>query len=139
MSSSFGFSPDYSGSAPAAGAPGVTTASTVSGTATYTEAQVLGGLVLHDCGGGAATGTTGTAAAIVAALSGAAIGSSFDVHVRNTSDAAETLTVAGGTGVTVSGTATVAQNNAKTFRFVVTDAQAGSEAVTAYSLGSVVF
>ncbi len=145
-SSSFGYFPEYSGVTPQGlshqgSDPGVTTVTTiaVAGAQTYTAAQLLGGMILHDPSGGAATGTTATAALIVTALNGAANGTSFDVVFRNTADAAETITVAGGTGVTISGTATVAQNNSKTFRFVVTESASGNEAITAYSLGSAVF
>jgi hypothetical protein len=44
--------------------------------------------------------------------------------------------MAGGSGVTVSGVATVAQNASKIFLGYVTNVTAGSEAVTLYGLGS---
>lgn len=100
--------------------------------------QLFSALILQDPNGGAVTTTTPTAALIVAALKNARVGAYFDLTIRNTADAAETITVAGGTGVTISGTATIAQNNSKRFRFVVTNPNSGSEAVTAYSMGTVV-
>jgi hypothetical protein len=85
----------------------------------------------------AATYTTATAAAIVAAIGGdCAIGTTFMVVVINASAGAYTITVAGGTGVTVSGVATVAQNASKVFLGRVTAVVAGSEAITLYGLGS---
>ena len=85
----------------------------------------------------AATYTSATAAAIVAAIGGdCAIGTTFMVVVINASAGANTITIAGGTGVTVSGVATVAQNASKVFLGRVTAVAAGSEAITLYGLGS---
>lgn len=108
------------------------------GNATFTTAQVLGGIILRDPAGGARTDTTPTAAALVAAAPGVAIGSTFSLLIRNTADAAETITIAGGTGVTVSGTATIAQSNSKLFLVRFNAVAAGSEAVTIYSVGTFV-
>ena len=86
----------------------------------------------------AATYTTATAAAIVAAIGGdCAVGTTFHVIVLNASAGAFTITMAGGTGVTVSGVATVAQNASKVFLGYVSNVTAGSEAITLYGLGSV--
>ena len=85
----------------------------------------------------AATYTTATAAAIVAAIGGdCAIGTTFMVVVINASAGANTITIAGGTGVTVSGVATIVQNASKEFLGRVTAVTAGSEAITLYGLGS---
>ena len=85
----------------------------------------------------AATYTTATAAAIVAAIGGdCAIGTTFMVVVINASAGANTITIAGGTGVTVSGVATIVQNASKEFLGRVTAVAAGSEAITLYGLGS---
>lgn len=85
----------------------------------------------------AATYTTATAAAIVAAIGGdCAIGTTFMVVVINASAGANTITIAGGTDVTVSGVATVVQNASKVFLGRVTAVTAGSEAITLYGLGS---
>ncbi len=109
---------------------------TVSGAATLTAAQVLSGIVFHASGAGAALNTP-SAADIVAALGGAMSGTGVRVHIRNTGAGSSTLTA--GAGVTLSGTAATATLNAKTWVFVVTSNVVGSEAVTAYSLGSTVF
>lgn len=115
----------------------VTTDATA-GARTYTAAEILGGLILRDPAGGARSDVTPTAALIVAALKNPVVGSSFEFTIRNTADAAETITLTGGTGVTISGTATIAQNNSKRFQAVCTNVTASSEAVTVYSLGTVV-
>lgn len=113
----------------------VTTDATA-GALTYTAAQLLGGLILRDPAGAGRSDVTPTAAAIVAAIPGCAIGSSFEFTIRNAADAAETITVTAGTDVTLSGTMTIAQNNSKRFKAVVT--AVGTPAVTIYSLGTVV-
>lgn len=115
----------------------VTTQTTASNK-TITAAQILGGLILRDPNGGARTDTLPTAALLVAAISGAKIGDAFEFTYRNTADAAETITIAAGTGGTASGTMTIAQNNTKRFLVVLTGVVSGSEAYTVYSLGTVV-
>jgi hypothetical protein len=103
---------------------------------TYTAAQLLGGLILRDPAGGARTDVTPTAALIVAAIPGCAVGSSFEFTIRNAADASEAITISAGAGVTLSGTMSIAQNNTKRFKAVVT--AVGTPAVTIYSLGTVV-
>lgn len=105
---------------------------------TYTAAELLGGLILRDPAGGNRSDVSPTAALIVAAIAGAIVGSSFEFMIRNTADAAETITLTAGVGVTLSGTMTIAQNNSKRFLAVCTNVTAESEAVTIYSLGTVV-
>ena len=112
----------------------ITTAAAV----TLTAAQLLSILILRDPNGAARTDVLPTAALLVEAVAGAIVGSSFEFTIRNTADAAETITVSAGTGGTVSGTATIAQNNSKRFLVVLTNVTLGSEAYTAYSLGTVV-
>jgi hypothetical protein len=101
---------------------------------TYTAAQLLGGLILRDPNGGARSDVTPDATDIIAAMAQAGAGNSFEFAIRNTADAAETITVTAGAGVTLSGTMTIAQNNSKRFLCVVT----GATTVTIYSLGTVV-
>jgi hypothetical protein len=96
----------------------------------------MSGMVLHASGAGASLNTP-SAADIVSALGGAIIGTGVRLHIRNTGAGASTLSA--GSGVTLSGTAATATLNAKTWVFVVTNNVVGSEAVTAYSLGSTVF
>lgn len=105
---------------------------------TYTVTHLLGGLLLRDPNGGARADTLPTAADLVAAIPGAVVGTAFEWTLRNTADQNETITVGAGSGGTVSGTATVAQNNTKRFLFVLTNVTAAAEAYTAYSLGTVV-
>jgi hypothetical protein len=102
----------------------------------YSAAQILGGLILRDPNGGARSDTLPTAAAIVAAIPNCQVGTAFEFTVRNTADAAETITVSTASGLTLSGTMTIAQNNSKRFLAVVTNV--GTPAVTVYSLGTVV-
>src|SRR5690606_28432207 len=63
---------------------------------------------------------TPTAAQIVAAIPDVAVGSSFEFLIVNTADAAETITVTAGTGVTLVGTMTIAQNASRRFTAIVT-------------------
>lgn len=101
---------------------------------TYTAAQLLGGLIIRDPAGGARSDVTPTAALIIAAIEQAGVGNSFEFVIKNAADASETITVTAGTGVTLEGTMTIAQNNSKRFLCVVT----ASTTVTIYSLGTVV-
>lgn len=105
---------------------------------TYTVAHLLGGILLRDPNGGARADTLPTAANLVAAIPGAVVGTAFEWTLRNTADQNETITVGAGSGGTLSGTATVAQNNTKRFLIVLTNITGSSEAYTAYSLGTVV-
>ena len=114
----------------------VTTSNTV-GAVTYTANEVLGGLILRDPNGASRSDVTPTATAIIESLGtepDVAIGASFISTIRNTADAAETITLTAGTGVTLSGTMTIAQSNQKSFLVTVTS----SSTVTIYSLGTVV-
>lgn len=114
------------------GAVTVTTNS-LAGALTYTAAMLLGGLILRDPNGGARSDVLPTFALLKAALPGLKPGTAFEFTIRNTADASEVITVTAGTGGTVSGTATIAQNASKKFLLVVTS----TSTYTAYSLGSV--
>ena len=86
----------------------------------------------------AATYTTATAEAIVAAIGGdCAVGTTFMVVVLNASAGANTITIAGGTDVTVIGVATVVQSASKVFLGRVTHVTAGSEAMPLHGVGSI--
>jgi len=111
---------------------------TTAGAATLSAAQMVGGMITRDPNGDNRTDTTDTAANIVAAIADAIVGTSFEFTIKNTADAAETITVAGGTNVTTSGTMTIAQNYTKRFMVVLTNVTGASEAATIYSLGTVV-
>lgn len=109
---------------------------TTAGAGTYTAANMKTGLILRDPTGAARTDTCATAAQLVASLDFPKVGSSFEFTVRNTADANEVITVAAGSGGTDSGTMTIAQNNSKRFRVVLTNVGSGTEAYTLYSLGT---
>src|SRR5690242_21789308 len=84
------------------------TTDTTAGALTYTAAMLLGGMILRDPNGAGRSDVTPTAAQILAALEGKAqIGQGFRFTIRNTADAAETITLTAGTGVTLSGTMTI--------------------------------
>lgn len=102
---------------------------------TITVAELLTGLLRIDPNGNV-TATFPTAALLVAGINGVEPQCSFRVEVINTANGAETLTLAAGTGGTLVGTATIAQNNNKPFLFVITNTTSGSEAYYVYSLGT---
>lgn len=112
------------------------TTKALTGDTTLTASETLGGLLLIDCGGSGRAVTYPTAALLVARLKGATRGMGFHLYVRNTSDGAETITMTASTGVTLSGTATVAQNDSGHYLIVFTNVEPGSEAATAYTLAS---
>lgn len=90
---------------------------------TLTVAQLQGG-VINGTPTGAAAYTTPTATELDAMVSGVQTGDSFVVYLVNTSGGANAITVTGGTGVTVKGTAAVAQNRMATLVFLRTGAAA---------------
>lgn len=94
--------------------------------ATLTVANVLGSaaangvpdtIVLNMTGtlAGAANATTPTAAAWIAAIPNVILGNAYILRVINSGAGAFSWTVVGGTSVTVTGTATVAQNTWREF------------------------
>jgi hypothetical protein len=117
--------------------PTITVTSTSVATATtplaLTAAQVLGGFIIMDTQD-AATATMPTAAALAALIPALQVGTAFEFTIRNSGDS--TLTVAGGTGGTMSGTATIATANTKRFLAVCT-AIGTTPTFTYYSLGTV--
>jgi hypothetical protein len=88
------------------GQSGVTVDATA-GNLTVTAAMVLSGILARDPNGAARTDTLPTATLLIAALnalSGAEVGDIVELHYLNTADAAETITLAAGTGGTVGNT-----------------------------------
>lgn len=83
----------------------------------------------------AANATTDTAANIIAAMASPAVGASYKLRIINESSGAFTWTVVGGTGVTVSGVATIAQNTWREFIVTVT-AVGAIPAVTLQNVGT---
>jgi hypothetical protein len=111
----------------------VSTITTV-GVAAYTAAQVRGGLILRDPNGAGRADTFPTAATLYTEFGSPKTGQSFRFTIRNTADAAETITCSTATGLTLSGTMTIAQNNTKDFILTFTS----PSAVTIYSVGTFV-
>ena len=112
---------------------------TTAGAVTYTAAQLLGCFIFRDPNGAGRSDTLPSAALLVAAIQGIAVGQCFVFTVRNDAGGAFTITMLAGAGVTISGTATIAQSNLKECRVRFTNVTPGTEAYTIYSLGSVVF
>ena len=83
-------------------------------------------------GGATPTFTTPTAAQIIASQPNWNVGQSQFVRVLNTNSG--TLTLAGGTGVTISGTATVATNTSRDF--LVTYTSSTAQTITIQNVGS---
>lgn len=87
------------------------------GAGTITAAQLFTGCILRDCAGSSRTDTLAAAADIIAQFA-MTPGDRAQCSYVNTSDAAETITIAGGTGTTIRGTITIAQNNATTLEII---------------------
>lgn len=107
---------------------------TTAGAATYTAAQLLGGLILRDPNGAGRSDVSPTAALLVAAIPGVRVDDVFEFVLVNTADAAETITFTAGTGVTlVPAAITIAQNESGRVLVRFTAVAAGAEAVTMYA------
>lgn len=117
--------------------PTVTSLATA-GNETYTAAQVLGGIIVRDCAGSGRTDTFPTAALLVAGMIQPKIGDTIAVYIVNGSDAAETITLAAGTGGGFDANQTAAsrvigQNTSKNVRIRLTGVASGSEAYVIYA------
>lgn len=96
------------------GAGNVLTSDTTVGAATLSAAEMVGGLIARSGSVAAFTDTTDTGTALDAALGNAAItGANWLLEIKNTTAFAETI--AGGTGVTVSGRTVVTPNSVGTY------------------------
>lgn len=108
------------------------------GATTFYGNQLFGQLV--STGTAAYTGTTDTAANICAMLpvnGQAAPQYGWLWQVLNTSGSADTITLAGGTGVTLNSTSlTVPQNDFKLFWMQATNCSAGNQAIKGYAIGA---
>jgi hypothetical protein len=106
-----------------------------------TIAQMMAGLIVRGgTPGGPLTDTTDTAANIVAGGPGqyCEVPCSMEISISNLLSAAAVLTLAAGTGVSISGLGgggTIAGNATGRFRVVVINSTPGSEAVTLYRVG----
>ena len=108
---------------------------TLTATAVLTSPQALSGLIIYN--GAAGNLTLPSASDLCNNIQGCMVGSSFEVMVKATG--AGTATVVAGTGGTISGTATVATANIRTFLVNFTNVTIGSEAYTVYSEGTAPF
>jgi hypothetical protein len=104
-----------------------TVTSATTGAETLTAAMIIDGLYVQSGTPGAHSKTLPTAALIVAAIQGCAVGTTFRFIYDNGGD--NTTTFLTGSGVTLSGTATVATSKNREFTFVVTNVTSTSEAV----------
>ena len=71
---------------------------TTAGAATYTAAQLLGGIIVRDPTDASRTDVLPTAALLVAAMQEERVGDTIEFMVINTADAAETITIDAGSG-----------------------------------------
>lgn len=91
--------------------------------ATYGVNDLFGGVILRDPTGANRADLTPTAALIIAGMTGGpVVGQSFMFSIINQADAAETITLTAGVGVTIVGVATIAQNAQRLFLCRVTSA-----------------
>ncbi len=105
-----------------------------SGADTIPAAKMVDGILDRDQGAADASDTTDTAAAIVAAIPGAAVGSSFVYKIRNISaTSGQKITILAGVGVTISGIADLYAGSAADYIGIVTNV--GTPAVTLYRIG----
>lgn len=107
------------------------TATATADTATLTVAQLLTHII-DGTPTGAANYTLPTAANLVAGITNAKVGDSFEFIINNKSGGANTITVLAG-GATLRGTATIAQNVCRKFVVLITNVTGGAEAYTVYS------
>lgn len=108
------------------------------GAVTLTAAEILGGIVVVDCAGAGRTYTLPTAALLVAAIPGAQVGDVVRCLIVNGSDAAESITLAAGSGGgfdtnQTSASRIIAQNVSKVVHIRLTNVTAASEAYVVYA------
>jgi len=109
------------------------TDATVPGAGVPTAAQMRGGWLYQDASGGNVAMTTRTAAQLVADIPGVAVGTTIYIDVSS-NHASNTSTIAGGTGVTLTGSGAVTQTGGR-FRLVFTNVTAAAEAVALARVG----
>lgn len=101
------------------------------GPLTISAAKMVDAILDRNGGTADRTDVTDTATALVAAIPGAIVGSAFNFVMRNiSSTAGQKITLTAGSGVTISGVASVYANSQATFIGIVT--AVGTPAVTLY-------
>lgn len=113
------------------------TSDATAGARTWTAAEVLGGILVRDPAGAGRTDVLPTAALLVAALPGAAVGDTIKVKIINGADAAETITLDAGAGGGYDTNQTAAarvipQFHSKVVEIRLTNVTAASEAYVVY-------
>jgi hypothetical protein len=111
------------------------TANATAAAVTHTVAELLSGVINRDTLSSARADLFPTAAAIVAAINGCQVGTSFRTLFRNISAGAGSITHTTNTGLTLTGTVVIVFQQSKEYLFIVTNVTPGSEAVTVLSLG----
>jgi hypothetical protein len=113
---------------------------TAADTAAMVPSQMVGLLTGTPTAGATYTTPTATALCALFPFVGASNSNSFvwDWYVKNTSGGANTITAAGGTGVTLRGTGTAAQNAVRHFKIELTTCT-GTPAANLYSLETTAF
>lgn len=96
---------------------------------TLAVAQFIGAVLNLSGQTGAQTVTTPSAAAIVAALPDAQVGTSFDFALQNANTSSGAVTLQAGAGVTFRGTVNVPITKTQLYKGVVTNITPGAEAV----------
>ena len=105
------------------GQPSATSLASASTTVTVTGAQVASGIFVHSGSAAAVASTTDTAANILSSLgAGVAVGQTFLLFYVNLNNTAGIVTVAGGTGVSLTGTLTIPIAAVRVFVGTVTSA-----------------
>lgn len=108
---------------------------TTAGALTYTPAMLIGGILLRDPNGASRSDVTPTAVDLIAARPGCRVNDVFECLVVNTADAAETITVTAGAGVTlIPAAVTIAQNEIGRLMVRYTNVTTGSEAIIGYCM-----
>ena len=113
----------------------VPTMITTAGAATYTAAEILGGVVWRDPSGAGRTDVLPTAALLCGALINEQVGDVIDFILVNEADAAETITLSSGSGGgfdQLAATRIVPQNTSRLVRIILTNVTSGSEAYKVY-------
>lgn len=109
------------------------------GNETLTAAQLLGGTIVRDCAGGSRTDTLPTAALLVAAIPGVAVGDVVETLIINGSDPiTEVITLAAGSGGAFDAnqtavSRTILGTSSKLVRIRITNIGAATEAYVVYA------
>lgn len=115
------------------------TSDATAGARTYTAAEILGGIIVRDCAGASRTDTLPTAALLVAAMPGVAIGDIVRCLIVNGSDpVTEIITLAAGSGGAFDTNQTAVSRTilgtcSKLVHIRITNVTASSEAYVVYA------